>query len=154
MRHYTGERLTDGAVRVLVWDQTPDIRLPAPRPLPQPAGEPAEGAPTRFDWGHASPGAISLSRALLADCVNDADRLESLTKSFEYAVLRGFAADEWDLDEEAIQAFVELAPVLAEARMLDLWCVNSDGGSSSGQPVIGLKAGALVDEVAAFRTRA
>jgi len=139
MRHYTGERLTDGAVRVLVWDDTPDIRLPAPRPLPQPAGEPADPAAPRFDWGHAGPGALNLSRALLADCTTDAGSLESLSRGFEYSVLRGLAADEWDLGEEAIQAFIEMAPVLAEARMLDLWCVNSDGGSLP----VGISAGAM-----------
>jgi hypothetical protein len=57
-------------------------------------------SPDGFEWGYSGSGAAQLALALLADHVGDDERALAVYQDFKFAVVAGFASDEWTLSSQ------------------------------------------------------
>lgn len=120
MKRYSGERLDDGSVRVIVCDDALYGEAFARWTVLSPHSSlalllPSRVVPCTFDWGWEGSGGIELSRAILADCLGS-EAAEDLYQDFEWSVIRGLPHDAWELDEEIIRGVAEIQPILHDAR--------------------------------------
>lgn len=134
MKLYCGQRRDDGSVRVVVrYAPLAGGRFAADRAdVPARDLAPSGGS---FDWGIESPAALSLSHAILADCVG-ADGADDLCAEFEWSVLRGLPDDTWELTDGDVRAFLELVPGLRLARAVETrtWLAHAPAGAAAFNP--------------------